>query len=160
MLEKQEINKQLSDFLESLEFTKLFDTFRIAINPAKLFLALMAVLILGFSGMLMDNLVCKVNVINYSEAEKFYPELVTIFNQNNFISEIDVYLEKPSALNEFKYEDCKNQIPVFTAICKKMSKCINNIAIDSLTLNIAGIVTEMGIISKTIFWSLKFYPIF
>ncbi|OXU14289.1 hypothetical protein [Sedimentisphaera salicampi] len=153
-------NRCLSEFFKNLYFTQIFKAFRIAINPSRLFIAFLGVILLIASGYLLQHLEKGVNIINKSEAEKFHPEVAEITEGRSPITEIDVYLNKPHELHKFRNAEFSRQIGVFRALGWKISGSINYITLESVKLNALGIFTELGNLAKTIFWSIKFYPLF
>lgn len=130
------------NLLESCMFTKIFQTFRMAIHPSKLAIALVAIALICLAGTVMDFATKSVVVESATGGE---------------VTELQVYLANPDQLGSF-IEANKEQekgTGVFSVLWAFAADRFEN-GIDSvLRLNFPGAIDNIALYLRAVGWAFK-----
>jgi len=139
--EKQPL--QLSD---NFMFPKLFQSFRMAVGPGKLTVALLGVIIICLAGYVMD----------------FSRTVVVSPQTQERITELDVYMgsaEPGEAVSEFrrKHEAKGLRTGVFSTLCEFGSKKFHTALRELFEMNFASVAENIGAYFKGVAWAMRFH---
>lgn len=146
---------QFKQFWQSFAFTNLLRTFRMAISPSKLVIAISAILIACFLGWFMD--ICT-NSVMIDSLDKF----PTNFD-SKVITELHVYLEYPAdKFAEFssQYEHSETKQGVFETLWIFGSERVNAISRSLLHLDIKAVFENLHMCVRALFWAISYHTPF
>jgi hypothetical protein len=128
-------------FFDKLLFTKIFQSFRIAIHPSKMIIALLAVALISACGVLMD----------------LTRSVVT--NPDSKVTELGVYMQEPSAVGEFieLNKDNGQGIGVFSTMWKHGAKQFEKTVDSVLNGRFGAAVKDVADYFTAVGWSFKYH---
>ncbi len=140
--------KEPSKFIDELLFPKIFQTFRMAIQPTKFIITFSALVIISLAGWLMDlsKTVC---VARNSNGE-------------TILTELQFYMTDSKQVKSF-IEDYKGQHQgegVFFTLWHFGSEKFHNILKELFELNFASIATNMADCFSAMRWALRYHLIY
>ncbi len=137
---KMSNEKQHLEFLDNFLFPKIFQTFRIAIQPTKLFIAFSALAIIALAGWLMD---CSKTVVAANSSQ----------------TELQIYLADPQAVQSFiqRYKEDGQRTGVFSTLWQCAVIRFNGAVGSVFAFNLQGVVANIVDFFKTIRWALKYH---
>ncbi|MBC8481802.1 MAG: hypothetical protein H8D47_03970, partial [Planctomycetes bacterium] len=147
-------NTNKSQFPQGLPFTQIFKTFRLSIQPSKLFLSLFAIALICLTGWLMD-----------------LSKTVIVTNQNNNyknqtkqqnITELDIYLSNPQNF-ESKISGIKensNSQGLFKTLWRFARSKFNASLSSLFAFNFKDIAVHITEYLRAIEWALKYHLIY
>lgn len=134
------------NILSNLSFPRIFRTFRIAIQPTKIFLGLAAILLLGGAGLLMD----------------LTNSVVTTPDTGYYENELQAYMQGENEYREYieDYGENSERSGVFSNMWHFCSRRAHNILVSVLTLDFvtARINAKQYILAAQ--WALKHHPVY
>jgi len=134
--------KQSSKVLDNFLFPKIFQTFRMAIQPSKLIIAFLAVAIICLAGWIMD-----------------FTNTVVVMNAGTQgqITELQFYISNPEQLQSFieAYEGKGYRAGVFSTLWHFASARFHGALISLSEFNIPGIKTNITEHFKSLVWALR-----
>ncbi len=135
---------QCPELFENLLFTKVFRTFRIAIQPTKLLIALLALAVVCLAGRLMD-----------------FGEQVVVTEQGN-VSELSVYLEKTSDLPGYirTHESQGRRRGVFSVLWQFTSAKFDSAVACLFAFNLTGVAENAAEYLKAVEWAFRYHPVY
>ena len=134
------------EILDNFLFPKIFQTFRMAIRPGKLLIALFALAIICLAGWLMD----------------FSKTVVVTPPAQGHISELDVYLSQPErvGLHITGYKTTGDRSGVFSTMWNFTAAKFQGAVDALLTLNLPAIVTDACDLVKAVSWSFRYHFVY
>ncbi len=126
---------------DKLLFTKIFQSFRIAIHPSKMIIAFLAVAVISACGVLMD----------------LTRSVVTTFDGK--VTELSVYMQEPSAVAEFieLNKDNSQGVGVFSTMWKHGAKQFEKTVDSVLNGRIGSAVEDVADYFNAVGWSFKYH---
>lgn len=137
-------NKKLAEGFHNLLFLKIFQAFRIAIQPKNLIIALMAVIAICLVGWLMD----------ISD---------TVVTTADGTTELDVYLSNPkqvSAFIETSKQLGSDYSGVFATLWHFAAASFNNAVVSLLQLNLQQFSLEVTEYCRAVKWACRYHTIY
>lgn len=139
--------KQPYEFFESLLFTKVFKSFRIAVQPTKLLVSFMAITFIFCTGWVMD---LSQSVVEVETSKGVYK------------SELDFYLYKPAAVNRFieTYQEKGERTGVFSTLFDFASENFHSSVNHLFAFNFSGVATDIAEYFSAFLWALKYHLVY
>jgi hypothetical protein len=139
-------DKELSKLFEGLLFPKIFQAFRIAIQPKSILIAFFGVAVIFLSGWLMD----------------FSNSVVCSGSSSSSGNELDVYLASPYSLDEYikANEDSGNRAGVFATFTDFSARNFNSSVTSLLQLNLQQLSFNISEYCRAIKWVYWYHPIY
>ncbi len=134
--------RQPIGLLDNLLFPKIFQTFRMAIQPTKLLIAFSALVIVGLAGRLMD--IRKTVVATGPQSRE---------------TELQIYVANPQGVQSYieSFKERGERTGVFAALWHFSAARFNG-AVDSLyAFNLPGVAANIIDCFKAVGWALKFH---
>jgi len=134
-------NKNGSQLFDNFLFTKIFQTFRIAVSLSSLLIAFAALVIISLCGMLMD--------LSNS----------VVVSEDGRTNELHVYMQEPSTVNTFIEEHAESgeRAGVYKTLWRhatiRFEKAVDNV----LSLNFRAAADDVGAYFKAICWAFKYH---
>jgi len=136
--------KESAQLLDNLVFPKIFQTFRMSIQPTKLIITSVALAIICLAGWVMD----------FSR---------TVVGRGDGITELQVYMENPVQLQKFidKNKDFTNERRgVFSTLWHFAAKQFHG-AVDSVfALDLPGLIRNIADFFKAVGWALRYQTVY
>ncbi len=138
--------KESSQFYDDLIFPKLFQTFRMSIQPTKLIITIVALAVICLAGWIMD----------------FSKTVVVTKGTQAKLTELDIYMTDSSQLTSylegFKGED--QGVGVFSTLWHFAAKKFQG-AVDSVfALDVPGVVQNIADYFKAVGWALRYHVVY
>jgi hypothetical protein len=133
-------------FVDNFPFVHIFRTFRIAIQPTKITLAFIAILVLAFAGTLMD---LTATVVSTPDSA-YYSNELHAYIQGDY--EYKTYLAD--------YEQTAENTGVFSTLWHFCSEKGHNILVSVLTLDFVRAKENVNQYILAIQWALKHHPVY
>lgn len=145
--DKMVSGKETSIFTDKLLFTKIFQTFRMAIQPTKFIITFSALAIISLSGWLMD-----------------FSKTVCVARNNDgetISTELQIYMMNPAQVDFFT-ENYKEQQGegVFSTLWHFGSQKYHNSLKELFELNLASIVQNLADSFTALRWALRYHLIY
>jgi hypothetical protein len=135
--------KESLQFLQNLLFVKIFQTFRMAIQPSKLIIAFCAIAIICLAGWLMD----------------FSRSVVLSSDAHGTTTELEVYMLNPYGVRSFieEAEETQARKGVFATIWSFAASKLHT-SIDSLfEFNIKGMASNIADYFRMALWAVRYH---
>ncbi len=156
MTEKQ----QFRQIWDEPAFTKLFQSFRLAVGPTKLTLALLAVVIVALAGWIMD--LCSMTVVTNPNVEA--NNQVVVYDLDKLVesTELEVYVTDPEKAREFidDYESQSTRQGVFSTLWHFNAARFNGATVSLLRLKISDMFANIWLCFKAVSWAIKYHTIY
>lgn len=170
--------KQLREIWQSFAFTKLLQTFKMAIVPSKLVTALLALLIACSVGWIMDLATYSVTtnpdyLADSMSKSKMASELHDVYttdqkNIEDLISnsektnELHIYIANPNNFEDFitNNKTRHKRQGVFTTLWDFCTERFNRISVALLSRDFKYVITNIEYCTKAIFWAVKYHTIY
>jgi len=136
--------KQPTQLFENLLFPKIFQAFRMAIQPSKLMIGFLAVAIICLAGWLMD--------LNK-----------TVVASGQGQTELQVYLHMPDQLQEFIDANKENQddfVGVFSTLWHFAASKFHGTVSSLLSLNLPAVYANIAEYFRAVKWALTHHPLY
>jgi hypothetical protein len=139
--------KQSSEILEGVLFPKLFQTFRMAIQPSKLTIAFLAVLAICLVGWIMD-----------------FSRTVAV-SEDGATTELRVYIDnrdRARAVSEFQqlHENPDERTGVFSTLWRFNSTRFHDALKSLFALDVIGVVKNITMCFKAAVWAVKYHTLY
>jgi hypothetical protein len=136
--------KQLSQIYHDLLFVKLFQTFRMAIQPSKLIITFGAIALISLAGTIMD-----------------VSNSVIISSQGN-VSELQVYLANPDKLDDFieANKDSQYRTGLYSTLWHFAALKLNTTVTSLLKFNIDELTSSFKQYLAAVEWAIQYHPIY
>ena len=139
-----EKEKQSTQVFENLLFPKIFQSFRMAIQPSKLIIAFLAVAIICLAGWIMD----------FSK---------TVVGSSDGNTELQIYLTDPGQLGQFiegnkEFEDERRG--VFSTLWQFASARFHDTVKSLLVLDLWGVKANIIKYFRGVGWALRYHPFY
>lgn len=130
-------------FFDNLLFTKIFQTFRMAMQPSKLIIAFLAVVVICLAGWVMD----------FSD---------TVVARGNGDTELQVYMADPGQLDSFIKGDkeTSERRGVFSTLWDFSTRRFHNTINSLLVFDLAAVKKNVAELFKAIGWALKYHLLY
>ncbi|MFQ6035149.1 MAG: hypothetical protein ACE5NM_04780 [Sedimentisphaerales bacterium] len=138
--------KESAQWFDSLLFPKVFQTFRIAIQPSKLIIAFLAVAVICVAGWLMD----------------FNKTVVTTPDTQGQETELHIYVTTPDQLESY-VKDAKEdgeRIGVFSTLWRFAAARFHGALFSLFRFNIQGVAGNTIDCFKALVWAIKYHYIY
>jgi len=135
--------KHPMELLDNLLFPKIFQTFRMAIQPTKLLIAFSALVIICLAGWLMD----------------FSKTVVAVRGPQSRETELQIYMVNPQGVQSYieKLKEKGERTGVFSTLWQFATVRFNG-AVESLfALNLPGVAADIVDCFKAVRWALKYH---
>ncbi len=156
-----EAEKQFSLLFENLVFPKIFRSFRIAIQPGKILIALSALVILALFGRIMDLNKTVVTIPNLTVARLGSVPETGIFPAV-YPSELQCYLAEPRLVKEFirEYAETGERIGLFTALWHFGSTRFTETVFALFEADFRAVFANIGYAAKAMIWALTYHTFY
>jgi hypothetical protein len=133
-------------FFEGLLFPRIFRSFRMAIQPSKLLIALLMITAIGLTGWIMDLNRTVVNTPASGAHE----------------TELSIYIISPGQLDSYiaKYNDSLHKTGVFTTLWHFGRDKFHGILRNLFGLNLAGILDNVTQYLQALEWAVRYHPVY
>ncbi len=138
--------KESSKVFDDLLFPKIFQTFRMAIQPTKLIIAFLALAIICLAGWVMD----------------FSETVVATEGAQGKITELDIYMTNPTQLDSYieGFQGKSRGAGVFSTLWRFAATKFQG-AVDSVfAFDIPGVVKNIADYFKAVGWALRHHPVY
>ena len=138
--------KESTNVFDDLLFPKLFQTFRMAIQPTKLIIAFLALAIICLAGWVMD----------------FSETVVATEGAQGKITELDIYMTNPAQVDSYieGFQVKSRGAGVFSTLWRFSATKFQG-AVDSVfAQDIPGVVKNIADYFKAVGWSLRHHPVY
>ncbi len=139
--------EQSSKVLDNFLFPKIFQTFRMAIQPSKLIIAFSALAIICLAGWIMD-----------------FTNTVVVMNAGTQgqITELEFYISNPEQLQSFieAYEKKGYRAGVFSTLWRFASARFHGVLISLSELDIPSVKTNIAEYFKAVVWALRYHLLY
>jgi len=141
-----DIKQESSEYFSTLLFPKIFQTFRMAIQPSKLIIAFMSLVIICFVGWIMD----------------FSQSVIISPSTQGSISELDVYMNDTELVKEHieSYKKAGERKGVFATLWKFASKKFNNAVNSLFEFDLPSVILNIAEYFKALGWILRYHFIY
>jgi hypothetical protein len=139
-----EKEKQPSQVLENLLFPKIFQTFRMAIQPSKLIIGFLAVAIICLAGWIMD----------FSK---------TVVTRGEGQTELQVYMYEPGQVQQFieaNKEDKDNYAGVFSTLWDFAAARFHRAVGSLVVLDLRGVMANIFEYFRAVKWALRYHLLY
>ena len=140
--------KQFSHVLDNLLFPKIFQTFRMAIQPSKLIIALSALAVICLAGWLMDH--TRKTVI------------ATTSNTQGTVTELQVYMRNPDHVKSFieTHKQNTHRTGVFSTLWRFAAARFQGAVYSLFAFNLPAVVENIAQYFKAVWWALNYHLIY
>ncbi len=138
--------KEPSKVFDDLLFPKIFQTFRMAIQPTKLIIAFLALAIICLAGWIMD----------------FSETVVATQGTQGKITELEIYMTNPAQVNSYieGFKGKSRGTGVFSTLWRFAATKFQG-AVDSVfAFDIPGVVKNIADYFKGVGWALRHHPVY
>ena len=138
--------EQFPQVLNNLLFPKIFQTFRIAIQPGKLIIAFAAMVVICLAGWIMD----------------FSRTVIVTPGTQGRVTELQIYLANPKHVKIYIENSKKNceYSGVFTTLLKFFAEKLNGVMNSLLIFSIAGVIVNITDCFNAMMWALWYHPVY
>ena len=135
--------KQSSQVFDNLLFPRIFQTFRIAVQPSKLIIAFLAIAAISLAGWVMD----------------FSKTVVATSGTQLKTTELQIYMNNPARVQTFieRFKARGGREGVFGTLWHFAAGRFNGTLDLLLALNLTAITTNIGDCFKAVGWALKYH---
>jgi hypothetical protein len=150
---------QLSSYIENLDFVSIFKSFRMAIQPSKLIIALLAILTVVLIGSIMDIFKVVYAAPGITQADVAMAPMEGIATAS--ATELQAYVISPDAVGMFKerYGSASSRLGLFSTLATFCAARFNDTVFDFVRFNPAGALTNMLMSVRAIMWALFEHPL-
>jgi hypothetical protein len=138
--------KESAQLLDDLIFPRIFQTFRMSIQPTKLIITSVALGVICLAGWIMD----------------FSKTVVTTTGTQTKLTELDIYMADSSQLPPYieGFREKSKDVGVFSTLWHFAAKKFHG-AIDSVfALNLLGVIGNIADFFKALGWALRYHPVY
>jgi len=138
--------RESSQLFNTLLFPKIFQTFRIAIQPSKLIIAFLAVVAICLAGYVMD----------------FSETVVVTKRAQGEVAELQVYIDNPELVQGFieRYKESGQRRGVFSTLWHFGSARFHSAIGDLFELNLASATEEAAAYFRAVGWALRYHLLY
>jgi len=137
--------KESSQVFGNLLFPKIFQTFRMAIQPTKLIIAFLAVVVICLAGWIMD----------------FSKTVVVTQNIQGKITdtELQIYMTQPDQVKSYieQYKESGERSGVFSTVWGFATASFHNALKSLFAFNLPGVATNIANYFKAVGWALRYH---
>lgn len=150
---------QLWQMWYTLPLTKLLQAFKIAVGPARLVIAMTAVLALMLIGWVMD--ICSSTVVIDPQQKHVLSIAVPIENFSD-ATELEVYLRNPNQTKEFieQYKSNPTKTGLFSIMWNFTAARFNWATVSLLRLEITDMFENIWLFARAITWAISYHFIY
>ena len=154
---------QLRHVLSGLEFTRLSQTFRMAVQPAKLAIGFLALAGIFLVGAVMD--ICTMTVAVNPAPEPIAGATVLAGETLTDATELDVYAANPEGYSQYVAESDgdaskRRNRGVFSTLWDFGAARFNGAALSLLRLEISRVFANLWLCFKALEWTIRFHTIY
>lgn len=153
---------QLKEIWESFAFTRLVRTFRLAVGPSKMLIALLAVITVCSFGWTMD-IITTGNIAQFTNPEDLKSEIQFIeysipsgWWKNNGAG--DKSSKRKKIISDL--EEFSKSRGVFSTLWNFTSKRFNTAVTSLLQLKFSDTIRNVGVCSLALLWAIKYHPVY
>ncbi len=156
-----EAKDQILSLYENFVFAKIFKSFRMAIQPGKILIALLALIILALFGRLMDLKKTVITMPNLRVARLSNVPEAGIFPAV-YPSELQCYLANPASVKRFtqRYAQTGGRIGLFSALWHFGSARFTDAVLALLELDLRKVFASIGYAAKAAVWALTYHTLY
>ncbi len=152
--------KQLLQIWEALVFTRLFQSFRMAVGPTKIITAMLAVMIVCLVGWLMD--VCTEARPGGSRQQAILKPIILSVVDLGKAAEFEVHISEPEktirAIERYKQQG--NGRGVFSTLWNFGAARFNGATVSLLKLDIANMLAHIWLFVVGLVWAVKYHTVY
>jgi hypothetical protein len=137
--------KESSQVFENLLFPKIFQTFRMAIQPTKLIIAFLAVAVICLAGWIMDF--SKTVIVTQDIQGKITD------------TELQIYMTQPDQVKSYieRYKESGERSGVFSTVWDFATASFHNTLKSLFAFNLPGVATNIANYFKAVGWALRYH---
>jgi hypothetical protein len=137
--------KEFSQVFENLLFPKIFQTFRMAIQPTKLIIAFLAVAVICLAGWIMDF--SKTVVVTQDIQGKITD------------TELQIYMTQPDQIKSYieRYKESGKRSGVFSTVWDFATASFHNALKSLFAFNLPGVAANIANYFKAVGWALRYH---
>jgi len=144
--------KKTTQVFDNLLFPKIFQTFRMAIQPSKLIIAFCAVAVICLAGWIMD--LTKTVVTTQTQINIGGQPLTA-----DKLTELQIYLTQPNQVKSYieQYKESGNRTGVFSTLWNFAAVSFHNALKSLFAFNLPGVATNIANYFKAVGWALRYH---
>jgi hypothetical protein len=137
---------QASQILDGLLFPKIFRSFRMAVQPSKLIIALGMIAAIALAGWLMD----------------LHTTVVTTPGTNRRETELNIFLTSPERVKSYieRYSDSKQRRGVFSTLWGLGRETFHGTLAEMFAFNVSGVLRNVTEYIGAVQWAVRFHTIY
>jgi hypothetical protein len=137
-----------SQVFDNLLFPKIFQTFRMAIQPSKLIIAFLALAVICLTGWLMD----------FSSKTV----IAAASRPQGAVTELQIYMTSPDHLKSFieKYKEKSQRTGVFSTLWRFAAARFQGAVYSLLAIDLPAVAANIAQYFKAVVWALKYHLLY
>jgi hypothetical protein len=156
-----EAENQFSELFESFVFPKIFQSFRMAVQPGKILVAFLALVILALFGRLLDLRETVVTMPNLTVNRLGSVPQTDIF-PTAYPSELQCYLAEPRSAKKFirEYAETGQRVGLFSTLWHFGSTRFTDMVFALFELDLRGVFANIGYAAKAMIWAFQYHTLY
>jgi len=152
--------KQLWRIWDDLPFTKLLQSFRMAVGPTKMVIAMLAVIVICLVGWVMD--ICtEADVIGPEQQPILTPIIASVVDFGN-AAQLEVYITDPAktirSIEQYKQQSKGRG--VFSTLWNFGAARFNGATVSLLKLDISNMLANIWLCAVALAWAIKYHTVY
>jgi hypothetical protein len=152
--------KHLWQIWGTLPFTELFQTFRMAVGPTRMIIAMLTVIVICLVGWVMD--VCTEAQVTRSDQQPILMPIISSVVDFGKAAELEVYITDPTktirSIEQYKQQ--AKGIGVFSTLWNFGAARFNGATVSLLKLDIANALANIWLCAVALAWAIKYHTIY
>jgi len=156
-----EAENQISELFENFVFPKIFNSFRMAVQPGKILVAFSALVILAVFGRVLDLSETVVTMPNLTVNRLGSVPQTNIF-PTAYPSELQCYLAEPRSVKKFiqEYAQRGERVGLFSTLWHFSSTRFTDTVFALFELDLRAVFANIGYAAKAIIWALQYHTLY
>jgi hypothetical protein len=152
--------RQLLQIWGTLPFTRLFQSFRMAVGPTKMIIAVLTVIVVCFVGWLMD--VCTETRPGGDPEQAILTPIILSVVDFGKAAELEVYVTEPErtirSIEQYKQQGAGRG--VFSTLWNFGAARFNGATVSLLKLDIANVLANIWLCAVGLAWAIKYHTVY
>jgi len=152
--------RQLLQIWHALPFTRLFQSFRMAVGPTKMIIAVLTVIVVCFVGWLMD--VCTETRPGGGPEQAILTPIILSVVDFGKAAELEVYVTEPErtirSIEQYKEQGAGRG--VFSTLWNFGAARFNGATVSLLKLDIANALANIWLCAVALAWAIKYHTVY
>ncbi|RKY12318.1 MAG: hypothetical protein DRP65_01615 [Planctomycetota bacterium] len=152
--------RQLLEIWHALPFTRLFESFRMAVGPTKMIIAVLTVITVCFVGWLMD--VCTETRPSGGPEQAILTPIIMSVVDFGKAAELEVYVTEPErtirSIEQYKQQGAGRG--VFSTLWNFGAARFNGATVSLLKLDIANVLANIWLCAVGLGWAIKYHTVY